>query len=81
MTQYAEYDDVLEGKCPLGGNTLGGAQVHRATRHDLVSGSNAQLRAVAEVHASADGHERSVRDFVAVRDEVMMADRYDVRAG
>ena len=58
-----------------------GAQVHRATRHDLVFGANAQLRAVAEVYASRDGEARFVRDFVAAWDKVMMADRYDVRAG
>ena len=34
MTQYAEYDDVLEGKCPFGGNTLGGAQTSAPTLAD-----------------------------------------------
>ncbi|MEI4270738.1 catalase/peroxidase HPI [Klenkia sp. LSe6-5] len=58
-----------------------GQEVHRATRNDLVFGANAQLRAVAEVYASSDGQDRFVRDFVAVWDKVMMADRYDVRAG
>ncbi|KAJ1684619.1 hypothetical protein LUZ63_020374 [Rhynchospora breviuscula] len=52
-----------------------------ATRNDLVFGSNAQLRAVAEVYAGSDGQERFVRDFVAVWDKVMMLDRYDVKAG
>ncbi len=57
-----------------------GAEVYRATRNDLVFGSNSQLRAIAEVYAAHDGHERFVRDFVAVWNKVMMADRYDVTA-
>ena len=58
-----------------------GAPVHRATRNDLLFGSNSQLRAVAEVYAGSDGHERFVRDFVAVWTKVMMSDRYDVKVG
>ncbi|WP_203311075.1 catalase/peroxidase HPI [Sphingomonas beigongshangi] len=49
----------------------------RATRCDLIFGANSQLRAITEVYASRGGHERFVRDFVAVWDKVMMADRYD----
>jgi catalase-peroxidase len=49
-----------------------------ATRCDLVFGSNAQLRQVAEVYAAADGHERLVKDFVAAWHKVMMLDRFDV---
>ncbi len=56
-----------------------GATAYRATRHDLVFGANQQLRAVAEVYAASDGHARFVRDFVAVWDKLMMADRYDVK--
>lgn len=56
-----------------------GETVYRATRNDLLFGSNQQLRAVAEVYAGSDGHARFVRDFVAVWDKVMMADRYDVK--
>ena len=51
-----------------------------ATRSDLVFGSNSQLRAVAEVYASSDGHQRFVKAFVKVWDKVMMLDRYDVKA-
>ena len=50
-----------------------------ATRCDLVFGSNSQLRAVAEVYASHDGHARFVKDFVKAWDKVMMLDRYDVK--
>ncbi len=51
----------------------------QATRCDLVFGANGQLRAVAEVYAGSDGHDRFVRDFVKAWDKVMMLDRYDVR--
>ncbi|CCQ16425.1 Catalase-peroxidase-Peroxidase/catalase [Rhodococcus sp. AW25M09] len=60
-------------------NRESGETVYRATRNDLLFGSNQQLRAVAEVYAGSDGHARFVRDFVAVWDKVMMADRYDVK--
>jgi catalase-peroxidase len=48
------------------------------TRIDLVFGSNAQLRAVAEVYASADAKEAFVKDFVAAWTKVMNLDRFDV---
>jgi len=51
----------------------------QATRADLIFGSNSQLRAVAEVYASSDGHGRFVHDFVRVWDKVMMLDRFDIR--
>ena len=51
-----------------------------ATRCDLIFGSNSQLRAVAEVYGSSDGHGRFVKDFVQVWDKVMMLDRFDVRS-
>jgi catalase-peroxidase len=55
-----------------------GEKRYTATRCDLIFGSNAQLRAVAEVYASDDGHERMVRDFVAAWNKVMMLDRFDL---
>jgi catalase-peroxidase len=48
------------------------------TRVDLVIGSNAQLRALAEVYASWDAHAKFVQDFVGVWSKVMNLDRYDV---
>jgi catalase-peroxidase len=51
----------------------------KATRNDLVFGSNAQLRAIADVYAGSDGHQRFVKDFIAAWDKVMMLDRYDVK--
>ena len=49
-----------------------------ATRADLVFGSNAELRAIAEVYGSADGKEKFVKDFVAAWDKVMNLDRFDL---
>ncbi len=48
------------------------------TRVDLVFGSHAQLRALAEVYASADAQEKFVRDFVAAWTKVMHLDRFDL---
>jgi catalase-peroxidase len=48
------------------------------TRVDLVIGSNAQLRALAEVYASWDAHAKFVQDFVGAWSKVMNLDRYDV---
>ena len=48
------------------------------TRVDLVFGSHSQLRALAEVYASNDGHDAFVSDFVAAWTKVMHLDRYDL---
>ena len=48
------------------------------SRVDLVFGSNSQLRALAEVYASADAGAKFVRDFVAAWTKVMMLDRFDL---
>jgi catalase-peroxidase len=50
-----------------------------ATAVDLVFGSHSQLRALAEVYASADAGDKFVRDFVAAWVHVMNLDRYDLR--
>jgi len=49
-----------------------------ATRADLVFGSNAQLRAIAEVYACDDSQEKFVGDFVAAWNKVMNLDRFDL---
>jgi catalase-peroxidase len=49
-----------------------------ATRVDLIFGSNSQLRALAEVYASADAKEKFVKDFVAAWAKVMNAGRFDL---
>ena len=49
-----------------------------ATRADLIFGSNAQLRALAEVYACADSQPKFVHDFVQVWHKVMNLDRFDI---
>jgi catalase-peroxidase len=48
------------------------------TRVDLIFGSHSQMRALAEVYASADSQPKFVKDFVAAWNKVMNADRFDV---
>ncbi len=55
-----------------------GAVRWTATRVDLVFGSNAILRAYAEVYAQDDGQEKFVQDFVAAGTKLMNADRFDL---
>jgi len=50
-----------------------------ATPVDLVFGSHAELRAVAEVYAAQDGNDKFVRDFVNAWQKVMELDRFDVK--
>jgi catalase-peroxidase len=50
-----------------------------ATRVDLIFGSNAQLRALAEVYAQSDAKAKFVKDFVAAWTKVMNADRFDLK--
>jgi catalase-peroxidase len=45
---------------------------------DLIFGSNAQLRALAEVYGSQGAQEKFVQDFVAVWNKVMNLDRFDL---
>jgi catalase-peroxidase len=49
-----------------------------ASRVDLIFGSHAQLRAIAEVYASSDAQEQFVQDFVKAWVKVMELDRYDL---
>ncbi len=51
-----------------------------ATRVDLIFGSHSQLRALAEVYASADAKEKFVTDFVAAWTKVMNLDRFELAA-
>jgi catalase-peroxidase len=64
--------DVFEGR-----DRKTGESKWTATRVDLVFGSNAQLRALAEVYGSADAQDKFVRDFVSAWDKVMNLDRFD----
>jgi catalase-peroxidase len=57
-----------------------GVQRWTGSAVDLVFGSNAQLRAIAEVYASQDAQPLFVRDFVAAWSRVMHLDRFDLVA-
>jgi catalase-peroxidase len=61
-----------------GSDRASGQPKWTATRVDLVFGSNAQLRALAEVYASADAPRKFVDDFVAAWAKVMNLDRFDL---
>jgi catalase-peroxidase len=50
-----------------------------ATSVDLIFGSNSELRAVAEVYASADANQKFVQDFAKTWAKVMNLDRFDAR--
>jgi catalase-peroxidase len=68
-------DQFFEGR-----DTKSDAVKWTASRADLVFGSNSQLRAIAEVYASADAEEKFVADFVAAWTKVMNLDRFDLPA-
>ncbi len=65
--------DVLEGH-----DRATGELTWTGTVVDLVFGSNAQLRALAEVYAASDAQEKFVHDFIAAWNKVMNLDRYDL---
>ncbi|MEP6609579.1 MAG: catalase/peroxidase HPI [Burkholderiaceae bacterium] len=67
-------DGLFEGKDRKSGQVR-----WTGTRVDLVFGSNSQLRAIAEVYASADAKEKFAKDFVAAWAKVMDLDRFDLR--
>ena len=69
----SESKDLFEGR-----NRATGDLKWTATRVDLVFGSNAQLRALAEVYASRDSGKPFVQEFVAAWNKVMNLDRFDL---
>jgi catalase-peroxidase len=69
----AEDNEVFEGRDRATGDLK-----WTGTRVDLIFGSNSQLRALAEVYASADSQEKFLHDFVAVWNKVMNLDRFDL---
>ena len=69
----AASENILEGRDRTTGNLKG-----TGTVVDLVFGSNAQLRALAEFYACTDSQQRFVQDFVAAWSKVMNLDRFDL---
>lgn len=62
----------------VGTDRATGAEKYRASRVDLVFGSNSMLRAQAEVYAEAGNEGKFVCDFISAWNKVMNADRFDV---
>ncbi len=62
----------------VGSDRASGEEKWRATRTDLIFGSNSLLRAQAEVYAEAGSEEKFVTDFIAAWTKVMDADRFDL---
>jgi catalase-peroxidase len=69
----SESQDVFEGR-----NRKTGDLKWKATRVDLIFGSNSELRALSEVYGSADSQEKFVKDFVKAWNKVMNLDRFDL---
>ncbi|MDO9264106.1 MAG: hypothetical protein Q7U02_09075, partial [Desulfosalsimonadaceae bacterium] len=65
--------DLFEGR-----DRKSGELKWTGTRFDLIFGSNAQLRALAEVYGSEDSQEKFLRDFAAAWNKVMNLDRFDL---
>lgn len=75
------WTDIDSGEIWQGKSRSTGENTWTATRNDLIFGSHAELRAVAEVYAESDAGEKFANDFVAAWNKVMNADRYDVGMG
>uniref|UniRef100_UPI004055A22E catalase/peroxidase HPI n=1 Tax=Candidatus Electrothrix sp. TaxID=2170559 RepID=UPI004055A22E len=69
----SDAEEVFEGS-----DRVTGERKWIATRIDLIFGSNAELRALAEVYGSVDAGEKFVQDFVAAWNKVMNLDRFDL---
>ena len=69
-----KFEQTFEGK-----DRTTGKVKWKATRVDLIFGSNSQLRAIAEVYACEDSSTKFVNDFIAAWVKVMNADRFDLK--
>ncbi len=72
-TPSSKNDGVYEGR-----DHASGELKWTATPVDLVFGSHAELRAIAELYAANDGEGRFVSDFVDAWTKVMTLDRFDL---
>lgn len=70
----SEDREVFEGK-----DIKTGKVKWKATRADLIFGSNSELRAIAEVYGSSDAKEKFIKDFVDAWVKVMNLDRFDLK--
>jgi catalase-peroxidase len=72
----SDNDETFEGV-----DRKSGEKKWTASRADLVFGSHAELRAIAEVYASSDAQEKFAKDFVAAWTKVANLDRFDLKGG
>lgn len=72
------WESTQDGEIYQGIDRKSGAKKWTGTRVDLIFGSHAELRAIAEVYGQADGNQKFVNDFVAAWDKVMNLDRFDL---
>jgi catalase-peroxidase len=70
----SDSQDLFKGR-----DRMTGAVKWTGTRVDLIFGSNSELRAIAEVYASADSEAKFVKDFVSAWDKVMNLGRFDLK--
>jgi len=75
-TQWEPVDESKEYF--VGKDRKTGEVKYKASRADLIFGSNSELRALAEVYGSYSAEEKFVNDFVAAWDKVMKLDRFDL---
>jgi catalase-peroxidase len=68
-----EDDEVFEGR-----DRATGELRWTGTRCDLIFGSNSELRALAEVYACEDSHEKFLHDFIKAWNKIMNLDRFDL---
>jgi len=70
---FSSDEDLFEGS-----DRKTGESKWTGTRVDLIFGSNSELRALAEVYATADSQEKLINDFVVAWNKVMNLDRFDI---
>ena len=68
------HDDLFEGQ-----DRTTGELKWKASRVDLIFGSNSELRALAEVYGCSDSQEKFLNDFIAAWTKVMNLDRFDLK--
>lgn len=81
LDQETEWAPASDGDMDhfVGTDRKSGSKKWTATRVDLIFGSHAELRALAEAYGSADSAPKFVQHFVAAWDKVMNLDRFDLR--
>ena len=62
----------------VGVDRYNGEERWKASRVDLIFGSNSELRAISEVYASDDAELKFINDFIAAWNKIMQLDRFDL---